>query len=175
LPIETSVTIDCPSELGIAIASGFVPASGGPPSGCARRFGDADLRWMTDAELDKALDDAIEQGDARVEFGTGKDSVDERHEVKADWAVIVPAGAKGGFYLKRPPAGRDELKAEVERMVAASGLEHAILRCTHVLGPGGRLLELLAGGAPGIHFYALNRAEPTSTIWSNLGLPAAAA
>src|SRR4051795_4243121 len=30
-------------------------------------------------------------------------------------AVIVPAGAKGGFYLKRPPAGRDELKAEVER------------------------------------------------------------
>jgi uncharacterized protein YbjT (DUF2867 family) len=33
-------------------------------------------------------------------------------------------------------------------MVAASGLEHAILRCTHVLGPGGRLLELLAAGAP---------------------------
>jgi glutamate dehydrogenase len=30
-------------------------------------------------------------------------------------AVIVPAGAKGGFYLKQPPAGRDELKAEVER------------------------------------------------------------
>jgi uncharacterized protein YbjT (DUF2867 family) len=39
-------------------------------------------------------------------------------------------------------------KAEVERMVAASGLEHAILRCAHVLGPGGRLLELLAGPAP---------------------------
>jgi glutamate dehydrogenase len=30
-------------------------------------------------------------------------------------AVIVPAGAKGGFYLKAPPAGRDELRAEVER------------------------------------------------------------
>ena len=38
-------------------------------------------------------------------------------------------------------------KAEVERMVAASGLEHAILRCTHVVGPGSRLLELLAGAA----------------------------
>jgi uncharacterized protein YbjT (DUF2867 family) len=38
-------------------------------------------------------------------------------------------------------------KAEVERMVAASGLEHAILRCTHVLGPGSRLLALLAGSA----------------------------
>jgi nucleoside-diphosphate-sugar epimerase len=33
-------------------------------------------------------------------------------------------------------------------MVAASGLEHAILRYTHVLGPGSRLLELLAAGAP---------------------------
>jgi uncharacterized protein YbjT (DUF2867 family) len=39
-------------------------------------------------------------------------------------------------------------KAEVERLLAASGLEHAILRCTHVLGPGGRLLELLAGRPP---------------------------
>jgi uncharacterized protein YbjT (DUF2867 family) len=36
-------------------------------------------------------------------------------------------------------------KAEVERMVAAAGLEHAILRCTHVLGPGGRLVALLTG------------------------------
>jgi len=34
--------------------------------------------------------------------------------------------------------------------------------------------RLLDAGAPGLHFYALNRAEPTSTIWSNLGLPAAA-
>jgi uncharacterized protein YbjT (DUF2867 family) len=39
-------------------------------------------------------------------------------------------------------------KAEVERMVAASGLEHAILRCTHVLGPGSRLLDLLAADPP---------------------------
>src|SRR5215210_157394 len=35
--------------------------------------------------------------------------------------------------------------------------------------------RLLDGGAPGLHFYALNRAEPTATIWSNLGLPATAA
>jgi nucleoside-diphosphate-sugar epimerase len=39
-------------------------------------------------------------------------------------------------------------KAEVERMVAASGLEHAVLRCTHVLGPGSRLLGRLAHGDP---------------------------
>ena len=48
-----------------------------------------------------------------------------------------------------PPANPHlAAKAEVERMLAASGLEHAILRCTHVLGPGGRLLELLAARPP---------------------------
>jgi mannose-6-phosphate isomerase-like protein (cupin superfamily) len=34
----------------------------------------------------------IEQGTARVELSTGEDSVDETHDVEADWAVIVPAG-----------------------------------------------------------------------------------
>ncbi len=34
----------------------------------------------------------IEQGEARVELGKTEDTVDETHDVAADWAVIVPAG-----------------------------------------------------------------------------------
>ena len=30
--------------------------------------------------------------------------------------------------------------------------------------------KLLDGGAPGLHFYTLNRAEPTATIWNRLGI-----
>jgi methylenetetrahydrofolate reductase (NADPH) len=30
--------------------------------------------------------------------------------------------------------------------------------------------QLLAGGAPGLHFYTMNQIEPTRTIWNNLSL-----
>ncbi|HEY7731364.1 MAG TPA: cupin domain-containing protein [Gaiellaceae bacterium] len=34
----------------------------------------------------------VEQGRARVELGRSADTVDETHDVEADWAVVVPAG-----------------------------------------------------------------------------------
>ncbi|MGH2800939.1 MAG: cupin domain-containing protein, partial [Thermoleophilaceae bacterium] len=35
----------------------------------------------------------IEQGQARVELGKTEDTIDETHDVRDDWAVVVPAGA----------------------------------------------------------------------------------
>ena len=34
----------------------------------------------------------IEEGQARVELSAAEDRTDETHDVRADWAVIVPAG-----------------------------------------------------------------------------------
>jgi methylenetetrahydrofolate reductase (NADPH) len=37
-----------------------------------------------------------------------------------------------------------------------------------------RLCEtLLRNGAPGLHFYTINQADPTIRLWSNLALPIA--
>ena len=30
--------------------------------------------------------------------------------------------------------------------------------------------QLVDAGAPGLHFYTMNRAEPTSRLWQELGL-----
>ena len=30
--------------------------------------------------------------------------------------------------------------------------------------------KLIAGGAPGLHFYSMNRVEPSKGIWQNLNL-----
>ena len=34
----------------------------------------------------------IEEGTGRVEFGRTEAAVDETHDVRADWAIVVPAG-----------------------------------------------------------------------------------
>jgi mannose-6-phosphate isomerase-like protein (cupin superfamily) len=49
-----------------------------------------EVGWEKHGHLDQFL--RLEQGKARVDFGTSKDAVDESHEVEDDWAFIVPAG-----------------------------------------------------------------------------------
>ena len=49
-----------------------------------------EIGWESHARIDQFL--RLEEGKARVELGRTEKSVDETHEVEADWAFIVPAG-----------------------------------------------------------------------------------
>ncbi len=49
-----------------------------------------EVGWESHGNLDQFL--RLEQGTARVDFGTSSDAVDESHEIEDDWAIIVPAG-----------------------------------------------------------------------------------
>lgn len=49
-----------------------------------------DIGLESHPKLDQFL--RIEEGQARVELGKTKESVDETHDVEDDWAIIVPAG-----------------------------------------------------------------------------------
>lgn len=53
-----------------------------------------------------------------------------------------------------------EAYADDAESIAAFGLELATQLCE----------KLLQGGAPGLHFYTMNRAEPTLSLWENLDL-----
>jgi methylenetetrahydrofolate reductase (NADPH) len=71
-----------------------------------------------------------------------------------------------GARLPAPLLARLEELGDDDEAVTAFGIEFATEQCR----------ELLAGGAPGIHFYTLNRARSTTAILTNLGLaPAEAA
>jgi mannose-6-phosphate isomerase-like protein (cupin superfamily) len=49
-----------------------------------------DIGREAHADRDQFL--RIEQGRARVELGKTEDALDETHEVRDDWAIVVPAG-----------------------------------------------------------------------------------
>jgi len=49
-----------------------------------------EIGWERHGHLDQFL--RLEQGHARVDLGTTEDAVEETHEVRDDWAFIVPAG-----------------------------------------------------------------------------------
>src|SRR5438105_2783870 len=86
---------------------------------------------------------------------------------KTSWpcaATRRPARASGAL----PPApllAHLEALGDDDEAVTRYGIEVAIAQCR----------ELLAGGAPGLHFYTLNRSRSTSAILADLGIAAPAA
>jgi methylenetetrahydrofolate reductase (NADPH) len=65
-----------------------------------------------------------------------------------------------GATLPQPMLVELEKRANDDRAVAEYGIEYATKQCE----------ELLRGGAPGLHFYTLNRARSTTAVMKNLAL-----
>jgi len=63
-----------------------------------------------------------------------------------------------------------ELPRWIRKRLEGFGDDLASLRAFGLDVVAGLCDRLLQAGAPGLHFYTLNRAEPTSTIWRRLGL-----
>ncbi len=63
-----------------------------------------DIGWEHHGNLDQFL--RLEQGTARLDLGTNEDSVDESHDIEADWALIIPAGT----WHNVSNTGTDEVK-----------------------------------------------------------------
>jgi methylenetetrahydrofolate reductase (NADPH) len=78
----------------------------------------------------------------------------------AGWERLARFSAAAGVEIPRWLRIRLDGLAHRPEALAAFGLEVV-----------GRLCErLLAGGAPGLHFYTMNRADPTAALWKQLGL-----
>nr|VFJ70623.1 MAG: methylenetetrahydrofolate reductase (NADPH) [Candidatus Kentron sp. FM]VFJ75797.1 MAG: methylenetetrahydrofolate reductase (NADPH) [Candidatus Kentron sp. FM]VFK18266.1 MAG: methylenetetrahydrofolate reductase (NADPH) [Candidatus Kentron sp. FM] len=78
-----------------------------------------------------------------------------------NYASLANFSQRCGAKIPRPLAERLEGFGDDLAGLQAYGIDVVTELCR-------RLLE---AGAPGLHFYALNRAEPSVTIWKNLDLP----
>ena len=84
----------------------------------------------------------------------------ESGEEAAEVARAVEAMGRRAVCLSADLADADATGARLGRAVEALGVAYATLQCA----------ELLAGGAPGIHFYTLNRSPATQAILGALKL-----
>jgi len=64
-----------------------------------------------------------------------------------------------------------EIPRWMRRRLEGFGDDRASIRAFGLDAVSALCARLLAEGAPGLHFYTMNMAEPTLAIWSRLGLP----
>ncbi|MPZ63931.1 MAG: 5,10-methylenetetrahydrofolate reductase, partial [Propionibacteriales bacterium] len=62
--------------------------------------------------------------------------------------------------------------ADIVRRLESYGDDRAAVRAAGIELATGLCDELLAGGAPGLHFYTLNRSKATREIFANLSVHA---
>lgn len=130
---------------------------------------DADIRFLK-AKLDAGADSAITQyfynADAYFYF---MDRCREAGIEKPIYPGVMPItnyqnlarfSRNCGAEIPRWMVQRLESYGEDTEAVTAFGIEAVTGLCE----------KLLAGGAPGLHFYTMNQTDPTRTIWQNLNL-----
>ena len=79
----------------------------------------------------------------------------------SNYGQLARFSAMCGAEIPRWLAGKLESYHDDNASIRAFGLDFMTELCE----------RLLAGGAPGLHFYTLNQAGLTTTLWQRLGLP----
>jgi methylenetetrahydrofolate reductase (NADPH) len=87
-------------------------------------------------------------------------------------AGIMPVTSLGGIKRMAQLQG-SEFPAWLAERLYAVGDDPAAVRAVGVAEATKLCRELLAGGAPGLHFYTLNRSTATLEIYASLGLTSA--
>jgi len=130
------------------------------------------FRAKVEAGADSAMTQFFFNADAYFYF------VDQVERMGVDIPIVPGVMPLGGNYaqIARFAAGCGaEIPLWLKKQMEAYGDDIESQRQLGIEFVTDLCQRLLDAGAPGLHFYSLNRAEPTSTIWSNLGLPVAAA
>jgi len=109
--------------------------------------------FFDNADYFEFRDHLVEKLGVKVPIVPGIVSVLSGHQIKKFTAMC-------GARIPAPLAARLDELGEDDAAVSEFGIDYATRQCA----------ELLRGGAPGIHFYTLNKALTTTRIVRNLGL-----